>query len=148
MNSNEIDKYLYESNSENLLDNEYMRVDIKKTSSNFHLFHKILDSINISAIFLIFIFSVFALNSQRKWTILYSGLNELRNLNNNLTDYISTTEEFYIKEIDLSDDIKKTTSKDLIYLDKINTKKTDNILFTNMKEMIKGIKDNTFQRGY
>ena len=44
-------------------------------------------------------------------------------MNNNLIDFISKTEEFYISELESLNTYRKTKPKDLIYLDKIPEKK-------------------------
>ena len=61
---------------------------------NLKFMHKILNSINISLLILIFILSFLSLNSQKKWTSFYKNLAKTRLYNNNLIDYISKTEEF------------------------------------------------------
>ena len=99
--------------------------DHKITSKKINLFnlkivHRIFDSINISLLILIFILSFLSFNSQRKWTSIYKNLLKIRANNNNLIDYISKTEEFYINEIESLNTFKKATPKDLIYLDKQN----------------------------
>ena len=112
------------------------------------LIHKIFNTINISLLILIFIFSFISLNSQRKWTIMYSNLAKTRSNNNNLIDYISKTEEFYIKEIESLSTLKKTTPEDLIYLDKQNPKKKKNKFFKNIKYIKDGLNDSKYQRGF
>ena len=44
-------------------------------------------------------------------------------MNNNLIDYISKTEEFYIGELESLNNYRKTKPKDLIYLDRISEEK-------------------------
>ena len=68
--------------------------------SNLKFVHRIFDSVNISLLILIFILSFLSFNSQRKWTSIYKNLLKTRANNNNLIDYISKTEEFYINEIE------------------------------------------------
>ena len=85
---------------------------------NLKFIHRIFDSVNISLLILIFILSFLSFNSQRKWTSIYKNLLKTRANNNNLIDYISKTEEFYINEIESLNTFKKATPKDLIYLDK------------------------------
>ena len=112
-NENSLNKNLHNIN----------QINSKKISLfNLKLIHKIFNSINISLLILIFILSFLSFNSQRKWTILYKNLAKTRSNNNNLIDYISKTEEFYINEIESLNTLKKTTPKDLIYLDKQITK--------------------------
>ena len=125
----------------------------QKNSKNISLFnlkliHKIFNSINISLLTLIFILSFLSFNSQRKWTSFYKNLAETRLNNNNLIDYISKTEEFYIDEIESLNTFKKTTPKDLIYLDKQVNKKKKNKLIKNIKYIQAGLKDSKYLRGY
>ena len=118
------------------------------SSFNLKIIHKILNSINISLLILIFIFSFISLNSQRKWTTIYKNLAKTRSNNNNLIDYISKTEEFYINEIESLNSLKKTTPKDLIYLNKQITKQKKNKLIKNIKYIQDGLKDSKYQIGY
>ncbi len=114
---------------------------------NLKLIHKIFNSINISLLILIFILSFLSFDSQRKWTIIFKNLAKTRSNNNNLIDYISKTEEFYIYEIESLNTFKKTTPKDLIYLDKQITKQKNKII-KNIKYIKDGLKDSKYQRGY
>ena len=119
----------------------------KLTKSKIFITHKIIDGINISLLISIFILSFLSFNSQRKWTNFYSIMKNIRSINNHLVDYISITEEFYISEIDKLDNIKKTTSKDLIYItNNIKKQKLNkfNQLFFNLW---KGIQEGKYQRG-
>ena len=118
------------------------------SSSNLKLIHKIFDSLNVSLLFLIFILSFLSINSQRKWTSIYKNLAKTRSNNNNLIDYISKTEEFYSNEIESLNTFKKTTPKDLIYIEKQITKKKKNKFFKNIKYIQDGLRDSKFQRGY
>ena len=79
---------------------------------NLKFIHRIFDSVNISLLILIFILSFLSFNSQRKWTSIYKNLLKTRANNNNLIDYISKTEEFYINEIESLNTFKKATPKD------------------------------------
>ena len=65
---------------------------------NTKLIHQIFDSINISILVLIFTLFFFSFDSQRKWSNTYLTLSKTREINNNLIDYISKIEEFYISE--------------------------------------------------
>ena len=115
---------------------------------NLKLIHRIFDSLNISFLILIFILSFLSFDSQRKWTSIYKNLDKTRSNNNNLIDYISKTEEFYVNEIESLDSLKKTTPKDLIYLDKqVANKKKSNFNKT-IKYFKDGLKDSKFQKGY
>ena len=112
------------------------------------LIHKIFNTINISLLSLIFIFSFMSFNSQRKWTSLYKNLSKTRSNNNNLIDYISRIEEYYINEIESLNTFKKTTPKDLIYLNKQIIEQKKNMLIKNIKFIQDGLKDSKYQRGY
>tara|TARA_Y100000589_G_scaffold92726_1_gene87619 strand:- start:268 stop:492 length:225 start_codon:yes stop_codon:yes gene_type:complete len=72
---------------------------------------------------------------------------EMRNKNNNIIDYISKTEQYFLNEIEHQQNLKKTNPDDLIYL--IKTKeKEKNFLSLVFKEMSKGFDDGKYQRGY
>ena len=115
---------------------------------NLKFIHRIFDSVNISLLILIFILSFLSFNSQRKWTSIYKNLLKTRANNNNLIDYISKTEEFYINEIESLNTFKKATPKDLIYLDKQITQNKNNYLNKKMKFIKDGLKDSKYQKGY
>ena len=115
---------------------------------NLKFIHRIFDSVNISLLILIFILSFLSFNSQRKWTSIYKNLLKTRANNNNLIDYISKTEEFYIKKIDSLNTFKKATPKDLIYLDKQITPNKNNYLNKKIKFIKDGLKDSKYQKGY
>ena len=68
-------------------------------------------------------------------------------MNNNLIDYISKTEEFYISEIESLNTYRKTKPKDLIYLARI-TEKKENFFLKKFNVIIKGFRDTKYQRGY
>ncbi|WP_225867101.1 hypothetical protein [Prochlorococcus marinus] len=89
--------------------------------------------------------SFISFKSQRNWTIIYKNLAKTRSNNNNLIDYISKTEEFFINEVESLNTFKKTTPKDLIYLDKQIPKQKKNELINNIRD---GLKDSQYQRGY
>ena len=115
---------------------------------NLRFIHRIFDSVNISLLILIFILSFLSFNSQRKWTSIYKNLLKTRANNNNLIDYISKTEEFYINEIESLNTFKKATPKDLIYLDKQITQNKNNYLNKKIKFIKDGLKDSKYQKGY
>ena len=115
---------------------------------NLKFIHRIFDSVNISLLILIFILSFLSFNSQRKWTSIYKNLLKTRANNNNLIDYISKTEEFYINEIESLNTFKKATPKDLIYLDKQITQNKNNYLNKKIKFIKDGLKDSKYQKGY
>ena len=120
-----------------------------KTTVSFFLslIHKIFDTVNLSLLGFILIFSFLSLNSQREWSKTFEILSKTIAYNNNLIDYISKTEEFYLKELDSLNDFKKTSPRDLIYLKKTEEKK-DNYFKNKIIRIISGIKDSRYQRGY
>ena len=140
------------NNNSLLTHNVNKSVFINKNKSSYEkksrifILHKIFDVLNYSILALIVFLSFLSLNSQRKWTVFYSGLREMRTINNNLVDYIARTEEFYIDEIERFDDFKKTTSKDLIYLVK-NIKIKKNKISKYINDLQKGIEEGKYQRG-
>ena len=138
-NENSLNKSLHNINKFN--SNKISLFDLK-------FIHKIFNSINISLLILIFILSFLSFDSQRKWTSIYKNLAKTRSNNNNLIDYISKTEEFYIDEIESLNTFKKTTPKDLIYLDKQIIKQKKNKLIKKIKHIQDGLKDSRYQRGY
>ena len=96
---------------------------------------------------MIFILFFLSLDSQRKWSNTYKVLSKTKAINNNLIDYISKTEEFYISELESLNTYKKTKPKDLIYLDRTSEKK-ESFFKKNFRSIIKGISDSQYQRGY
>lgn len=138
-NENSLKNNLYDAN----------KITSKKIKFfNLKFIHRIFDSVNISLLILIFILSFLSFNSQRKWTNIYKNLAKTRANNNNLIDYISKTEEFYINKIDSLNTFKKTTPKDLIYLDKQITQNKNNYLNKKIKFIKDGLKDSKYQKGY
>ena len=119
----------------------------KITALNIKLIHQIFDTINISLLVLIFILFFLSLDSQRKWSNTYKVLSKTKAINNNLIDYISKTEEFYISELETLNTYRKTKPKDLIYLDRTLEKK-ESFFKKNFRSIIKGISDSQYQRGY
>ena len=111
-------------------------------------YFKIIDVLNISIIILILFLSFISFNSQRKWTMFYSSMIDIRNKNNNIIDYISKTEQYLLNEIEHQNNIKKTNPDDLIYLTKTKEKKRINFLSLIAKGMITGFDDGKYQRGY
>ena len=114
---------------------------------NIKLIHQIFDTINISLIVLIFTLFFLSLDSQRKWSNTYKTLSKTRAMNNNLIDYISQTEEFYISELESLNTYKKTKPKDLIYLDKVAEKK-ESFFGKNFIIFFEGFRDSKYQVGY
>ena len=138
-NENSLKNNLYDAN----------KITSKKIKLfNLKFIHRIFDSINISLLILIFSLSFLSFNSQRKWTSIYNNLLKTRANNNNLIDYISKTEEFYINEIESLNIFKKATPKDLIYLDKQITQNKNNYLNKKIKFIKDGLKDSKYQKGY
>ena len=78
----------------------------------------------------------------------YSSMIELRDKNNNIIDYISKTEQYFINEIDHHHNLKKTNPDDLIYLIKTKEREKTNLLYLVFKEMSKGFVEGKYQRGY
>ena len=115
---------------------------------NARIYCKIIDRLNISIIILILFLSFISLSSQRKWTILYTSMIDIRNKNNNIIDYISKTEQYLLNEIEHQNNIKKTNPDDLIYLTKTKEKKRINFLSFVAKGIITGFDDGKYQRGY
>ena len=138
-NENSLKNNLYDAN----------KITSKKIKLfNLKFIHRIFDSLNISLLILIFILSFLFFNSQRKWTSIYKNLLKTRANNNNLIDYISKTEEFYINKFESLNTFKKATPKDLIYLDKQITQNKNNYLNKKIKFIKDGLKDSKYQKGY
>ena len=111
------------------------------------LIHQIFDTINISLLVLIPILFFLSFDSQRKWSNTYKNLSKTRTINNNLIDYISKIEEFYISELESINTYRKTKPEDLIYLDKLREKK-ESFFKKNLSSLIEGFIDSKYQRGY
>ena len=109
--------------------------------------HQIFDTINISLLVLIITLFCLSFNSQRKWSNTYKNLSKTRAINNNLIDYISKIEEFYISELESLNIYRKTKPEDLIYLDKIPERK-ESLFKKNLSSFIDGFSDSKYQRGY
>ena len=114
---------------------------------NVKLIHQIFDTINISLLVLIFILFSLSFDSQRKWSNTYKTLSKTKAINNNLIDYISKIEEFYISELESLNIYRKTKPEDLIYLDKLPEKK-ETFFKKNLSSFIEGFSDSKYQRGY
>ena len=119
----------------------------KKSIIYIKLIHQIFDTINISLLVLIFTLFFLSFDSQRKWSNTYKTLSKTRSINNNLIDYISKIEEFYINELESHNFYRKTKPEDLIYLDKIVEKK-ESLFKKNLSSFIEGFSDSKYQRGY
>ena len=111
-------------------------------------YSKIIDHLNVSIIILTLFLYLVSLNSQRKWTLYYTSMIETRNKNNNIIDYISKTEQYFLNEIEHQQNIKKTKPDDLIYLIKTKEREKTNLLYLVFKELSKGFVDGKYQRGY
>ena len=109
--------------------------------------HKLLDTINVSLLILVFILFIISLKSQREWSKTYKNLSRTIENNNNLIDYISKTEELYISKLDSSKNFKKTSPEDLIYLDNIFPNR-ENFLNKKLKYFFNGLKNGKYQKGY
>ena len=114
---------------------------------NIQLIHQIFNTINISLLVLIFILFFLSLDSQRKWSNTYKILSKTKVMNNNLNEYISKTEEFYIGELESFNTYRKTKPKDLIYLKRIEENK-ESFFNKNFRIFMKGVNDSKYQRGY
>ena len=114
---------------------------------NIKLINQIFDTINISLLILIFTLFFLSFDSQRKWSYTYKNLSKTRAINNNLIDYISKIEEFYISELESLNIYRKTKPEDLIYLDKVAEKK-ESLFKKNLSSFIEGFIDSKYQRGY
>ena len=96
---------------------------------------------------MIFILFFLSFDSQRKWSYLYKTLSQARVINNNLIDYISKTEEFYISQLESLNIYRKTKPKDLIYLDRVLEKK-ESFFDKNLRIFMQGISDSKYLSGY
>ena len=114
---------------------------------NIKLIHQIFDTINISLLVLIFTLFFLSFESQRKWSNIYNTLSKTKAINNNLIDYISKIEEFYISELESLNISRKTKPEDLIYLDKLPEKK-ESFFEKNLNSFIEGLNDSQYQEGY
>ena len=120
----------------------------EKTSIiNIKLIHQIFDTLNISLLVLILILLFLSFNSQRKWSNTYKNLSKTKAINNNLIDYISKIEEFYISELESINTYRKTKPEDLIYLDKLPEKR-ESLFEKNLNSFIEGFSHSKYQRGY
>ena len=114
---------------------------------NIQLIHQIFNTINISLLVLIFILFFLSMDSQRKWSNTYKILSKTKVMNNNLNEYISKTEEFYIGELESLNTYRKTKPKDLIYLERTAENK-ESFFNKNFRIFMKGLNDSKYIRGY
>ncbi len=119
----------------------------KISTTSIKLIHQIFDTINISLLVLIFTLFFLSFNSQRKWSNTYKNLSKTRAINNNLIDFISKIEEFYISELESINTYRKTKPKDLIYIERTAGKK-ESFFMENFRSFIRGYNDSEYQRGY
>ena len=133
------------SNKKDFHYKNFKKFNIQSKLLTLNFSHKILDYFNLSLFCLITIYSFIAFNSQREWTELYSSIMEMRLINNDLNGYISKTEEYFLNEVDMKDQFKKATSKDLIYLKKPSEIFNRKSLFL---DFLDGLQDGKYQRGY
>ena len=133
------------SNIQDFYRKENETYDLQSKLLTLNIFHKILNYFNLSLFCLITIYSFIALNSQREWTEIYSSIMKIRLVNNDLNGYISKTEEYFLKEVEMKDQFKKATSKDLVYLKK--PPQSINYKFS-FSEFLDGLSDGKYQRGY
>ena len=119
----------------------------KITALNIKLIHQIFDTINVSLLVLIFILFFLSLDSQRKWSNTYKTLSKTKAMNNNLIEYISKIEEFYIGELESLNTYRKTKPKDLIYLERTAEKK-ESFFKKKFRSLIKGFNESKYQKGY
>ena len=139
--------YGHQFNLKKKVSNQNKKKFEKISIINIKFIHQIFDTINISLLVLIFTLFFFSFDSQRKWSNTYKTLSRTRAINNNLIDYVSKIEEFYISELESLNTYRKTKPEDLIYLDKI-TKKKDSLLKKNFRSLIEGFSESKYQRGY
>ena len=139
--------YGQQSNLKKKVTHESQKISEKISKQNIKLIHQISNSINISLLVTIFILFFLSLNSQKKWSNIYKTLSKTRAMNNNLIEYISKTEEFYIGELHSLNTSRKTKPKDLIYIDRI-AKNKESFFKKNFKSIIEGFSDSKYQRGY
>ena len=119
----------------------------KRFELNIKLIHQIFDTINLSLLVLIITLFFLSFDSQKKWSKIYQDLSKTKAFNNNLIDYISKIEEFYISELESINTYRKTKPEDLIYLDKLPEKK-ESLFKKNLSSFIKGFSESKYQRGY
>ena len=119
--------------------------NLKSQFLSLNISNKIIDYLNLSLFCLIVIYSFIAFKSQREWTEIYSSMLNIRIINNDLNGYISKTEEYFLNELNMKDQFKKTTSKDLIYLKKKSEIFNRKFLFS---DFLDGLQAGKYQRGY
>ena len=133
------------SNRQDFYPKNYKKYNLQSKLLTLKISHKILNYFNLSLFCLISIYSFIAFNSQREWTEIYSSIMKIRLVNNDLNGYISKTEEYFLNEVDMKDQFKKASSKDLLYLKKPPQNINHKFLFS---EFLEGFRDGKYQRGY
>ena len=139
--------YGKESNFKKIVSNESKKNSEKIFKLNIQLIHQIFNTINISLLVLIFTLFFLSLDSQRKWSNTYKTLSKTKVMNNNLIEYISKIEEFYIGELESLNTYRKTKPKDLIYLERTEEKK-ESFFKKKFRSLIKGFNESKYQKGY
>ena len=139
--------YGKQSNLQKKVSYEIQKKSQKISKPSIQLIHQIFDAINISLLVLIFILFFLSLNSQRQWSKTYETLSKTKAMNNNLIDYISKIEEFYINELESLNIYRKTKPEDLIYLEKLAEKK-ESFFKKNLSIFMEGFGESKYQRGY
>ena len=139
--------YRNQLNSKKKVSYESKKNSEKISILNIKLIHQIFDTINSSLLVLIFTLFFLSFDSQRKWSNTYKNLSKTKAINNNLIDYISKIEEFYISELESLNIYRKTKPEDLIYLDKL-LKKKESLFKKNLNSFIEGFSDSKYQQGY
>ena len=139
--------YGREPNFKRKVSSQIQKNSEKISTLNIKLVHQIFDTINISFLVLIFTLLFLSFDSQRKWSNTYKILSKTKAINNNLIDYISKIEEFYISELESLNIYRKTKPEDLIYIDKLPEKK-ESLFKKNISSFIEGFSDSKYQRGY
>ena len=139
--------YGKKTNFKKIVSYESKRNSEKIFKLNIELIHQIFNTINISFLCLIFILFFLSLDSQRKWSNTYKTLSKTKAMNNNLIEYISKIEEFYIGELESLNTYRKTKPKDLIYLERTAEKK-ESFFKKKFRSLIKGFNESKYQKGY
>ena len=142
-----MEPYRNQLNSKKKVSYESKKNSEKISINNIKLIHQIFDTINISLLVLIFTLFFLSFDSQRKWSNTYKILSKTIAINNNLIDYISRIEEFYISQLESLNIYRKTKPEDLIYLDKLPERK-ESLFKKNLSSFIEVFSDSKYQRGY
>ncbi len=133
------------SKRRDFINKKHKNINFKSQLLTLKIAHKIFNYFNLSLFCLIIIYSFIAFKSQREWTEIYSSMLKIRITNDDLNGYISKTEEHFLNKVDIQDQFKKATSRDLIYLEKPLERNNKKFLFS---DFVDGLKDGKYQRGY